>query len=276
MTASAGSYGITGRDATLSTGSTGGSTDTSLISRFEDFSSLALGDNAEDSLLIGDAPGVIVMDPNGGGFQCVHDHILQHTTNTFQFGCTAALEHNLQKGDEVWVTTKVLLPVGSSYYAEDHLKWFRLHTKTSGGTDIGYNDMYLIPDGTFAFIYEGEQVWSDPSGVKPPVFGVWTSFEEHIVFDNVPASAGGGGLVHLWRDNELILTADNRQTLTASTDYSDAFFFWTYYNTRGGAPDGNQDWYWTDYAVAIKCASRDDSVHLITDPNGIKRIGVIA
>lgn len=180
----------------------------------------------------------------------------------------------LTSGDEIWFRQKVYIPIGASYSASPHLKFFRFRIRQAGGAHVGYDDIYLEPDGDFKFIFEGENSWQNltTNQAFAPVLGQWNVYEGHMVLDNVPVSSGGNARYDFWSNGILVGSVTNRRTLNADTDQCWAAYWQDYWN--GGSPQA-QTWYWTKTAIAIKRAGgRDDTPYLSTDSGGKLFIGV--
>lgn len=281
-------YDNQGNESTLSsqasatTSSASGQTDTSQILHFQNFSAGTIGARADSFSGFSDGPGTVLLDPLGSGRKCIHDHFLAHSANTFGFGSTYSLgTHHLTSGDEFWGSVKILMPVGSDHSANSStLKWLRLRNTNAAGVDVSLNNLYLHNDNTMRTIFEGEDIWSDQrtSAADGPVYGQWATWDWHIVFGAVARNNGGLAFQEVWKDGERILSVPDRATLDNATDYGKVFYLWTYFNSGGVYPTANQDWYWTDHAIAVKCAAtgRDDSPYLSTDSGGRKRIGVLS
>lgn len=180
----------------------------------------------------------------------------------------------LTGGDEIWFRQKVYIPISASYSATPHLKFFRFRIRNSGGSHIGYDDIYLEPDGDFKFIFEGQNLWQNITTDQShaPIKGQWEVFEGYMRLGHTPTSDGGLGLYRLWHNGVLVGEVANRRTINSATDQCWAVYWQDYWN--GGSPQA-QTWYWTKSAIAVKRAGgRDDTPYLSTDSGGRLFIGV--
>ncbi len=160
---------------------------------------------------------------------------------------------NVTRGQQLWFRVHTFWPKGMTYNSTgegDHLKFFRFHTMSSSNSNIGYDDIYINPQGQnppFQFIYEGEQVWdyigsttgtlTAPlmGGTQEPIqFGVWETYEYYVKFDTVPVTKGGMAEIRFWKNGSLMADMTDRITLASTDAYSDRTHLFTYWN--GGAP----------------------------------------
>jgi hypothetical protein len=164
------------------------------------------------------------------------------------------LPTNLNKGSEIWVRVHTFFPSDFDYNSTSNgskLKFLRVHTASGDdGRDgscvpknEGYNDWYIYPDtqffgdSPFGFIKECQGKWGNFGSFKNGMSikkGVWETYEMYIKLDNVSAAQGGGGMVRVWRDDELLGEFNDMQTLMTPKSYADSFLLFTYWN--GNAP----------------------------------------
>lgn len=148
----------------------------------------------------------------------------------------------LVRGDEIWIRVRTYIPKGFDYdvvpTAGAKLKFLRIHTGNPDGTNIGYNDWYLVSrayDPPFGFIYEGELKWHMFGATDDRIkFDQWETFEYYVKLDTVPAYQGGQGRVRAWKDGRLIADITDRQTLKTADARSGRTHLFTYWN--GSAP----------------------------------------
>ncbi len=176
------------------------------------------------------------------------------TSGWAEFGGRRMLPTNLYKGSEIWVRVHTLFPTDFDYNSTSRgskLKFLRVHTK-SGDSGIdgscvpkneGYNDWYIYPntkvfgDVPFGFIKECHDKWREFGSFDKGISikkGVWETYEMYIKLDNVSSAQGGGGMVRVWKDNELMGEFNDIQTLMTEKSFADAFLLFTYWN--GNAP----------------------------------------
>jgi hypothetical protein len=172
----------------------------------------------------------------------------------------------LSMGDEIWYSMRVLFPTGFSNATSDgYLKFIRIYSQTSGGTDSGYNDILWQTGNTWISNYEGNPVLHalDSANQHTPVLNVWETYDFYLKLGNT----SGTGLVRLWKNKVQVGSDWAFQTLVNATDNVPYCFNGTYWN--GGAPQ-NQTVYTSMTAVAVNCAAsgRHDQTYLATDTNG--------
>lgn len=180
------------------------------------------------------------------------------------YGFAKALDTNLTKGQEFWVQAMFYYPAGWDFGnngdagiggTAPRSKFYRLRTFDSGGTPLGYNDIYLWKEDAtttkWQFFYEGNSgvgfsgldSWAPGRPAAPTTSitrGVWKKVEYYVKLDNV------AGVIRLWEDNILTFEITDLQTLVNATDYASLFRFCTYYN--GGMP-ANQSMYTDDWKI---------------------------
>jgi hypothetical protein len=166
------------------------------------------------------------------------------------FGATYMFPTNIALGGSVWVRVSLFVPSGFSVTTNDGmLKFMRVHTANSGGTNVGYHDLLISNPGlvnwnatvgnwTSSYVYNFE---GDANligvGVVPTnnlAMGKWETYEMNIKFDTVAKSKGGTAEVKIWKNNVLLLDSTSQPTLVSTTDHSDSFYLFTYWN--GNAP----------------------------------------
>ncbi|VAX12463.1 hypothetical protein MNBD_GAMMA24-1823, partial [hydrothermal vent metagenome] len=151
-------------------------------------------------------------------------------------------------GSEVWVSVKVFIPTSFNYTAKPRLKFLRLHTRSPGITNEGYNDLYIKPHGSSLwdgsknnkapFIYVKEQQNINYFVGKPmvdePKLGTWENYEVYLKLDYRSVSNGGTSRARIWKNGKLLAELNNIQTLNSAKSYADSFLIFTYWN--GTAP----------------------------------------
>ncbi len=157
------------------------------------------------------------------------------------FGGVFMFPSALQRGGEAWFRVRVYWPSGFDYTAPGaggRLKFLRLHTQTSGGANIGYDDIYINGPGSnpqFQYIYETVDQWVPLGGAAEQIkFNVWETYEFYVKFDTVPVSQGGQARVRFWKNGNLVRDISDKVTLSQSTGKIDSALLFTYWN--GNAP----------------------------------------
>lgn len=154
-------------------------------------------------------------------------------------------------GTEVWISVKMFIPDGFDYSANPRLKFLRLHTRSPGKTNEGYNDLYITPDGSwlwdgtknnnapFIFVKEQQNInyFVGKPIVDEPKFGTWENYEVYLKMDYISVADGGTSRVRIWKNGKLLAELNDIQTLESSASYANAFLIFTYWN--GGKPDGS-------------------------------------
>lgn len=196
------------------------------------------------------------------------------------FGGIYDFPSHVTEGQELWVRVRVFWPDGFSWNANPWLKFLRIHTTDSGGSNHGYDDWYIDIDGsthTHRFIYEGEQVWYRFGGkTNDPQHNTWETYEMYIKFDDVPASQGGQSVVRFWKNGVLIGETSDRETLNNSSVFAESFYIFTYWN--GGAPQ-TQSMYVDDVIITTDTPNATDAAgnpYIGVGPTGDTGSGPIA
>ncbi|TCI85145.1 hypothetical protein [Tenacibaculum sp. M341] len=153
----------------------------------------------------------------------------------------------LLEGDELWFRIRILFPEGFDYYSYgegNRLKFLRVHSETSDGENIGYNDVYVDMKGSdnpFKYIYEGRQQWVNIGTPEHlPKFNEWETYEFYIRFHSKSKDEGGEGIVRFWKNGELLQEITHLKTLKFDTAKVGRSLIFTYWN--GGAPKTQSLW----------------------------------
>lgn len=169
-----------------------------------------------------------------------------------EWGSIFSLPQNVRVGQELWLRFAIYVsptfPITTNTGA---LKFIRLKTRVSDKTrNTGCLD-FLMGDPRkviwdpvnkkdvsppFIVNFEGAPNLT-PVGQRPKHDvrkGSWETYEIYVKVDNIPKRQGGGGLMKIWKNNQLVDTLDNQVIVADSTGYIDALFLFTYWN--GNAP----------------------------------------
>lgn len=145
------------------------------------------------------------------------------------------------RGETIWLLIHTYMPSNFDHHAYgegNRLKFLRIHTSTSTGEHIGYNDLYFEmknKKNPFAYIYEGEGKWTQIGTKKDsPAKEIWESYEFSITLDSVSVKNGGLARIKIWKNSVLLKDITDRITLKYSDAYADRALIFTYWN--GGAP----------------------------------------
>jgi hypothetical protein len=189
-----------------------------------------------------------------------------------QWGGTITYPSKISSGGQVWARVSLFVPSGFNLTTNDGiLKFMRIHTANSGGSNVGYHDLLISLPGFLEYNALGK-VLSSPAYVysfegfpnmqavgtqatTPVGYGKWETFEMWVKFDTVAKASGGTGEVRIWKNNQLLLDT-SQQTLVSSTDVSDYFYLFTYWN--GNAP-ATQSLYVDDIIVSTDTPGNKDS-----------------
>ncbi len=188
------------------------------------------------------------------------------------WGAIYSFPSHVTRGGAVWVRVSLYVPAGFSLATNDgFLKFIRVHTASSGGSNVGYHDLLISSPGStqwtagvgnwtssFVYNYEGHAnligVGTVPTNNVAQ--GKWETYEMNIKFDSVAKSAGGSGEVRIWKNNVLLKDITSQPTLSSSTDYSDGFYLFTYWN--GNAP-ATQQLYVDDVIISSDTPANKDA-----------------
>jgi hypothetical protein len=188
------------------------------------------------------------------------------------FGATYTFPTNIPAGGSVWTRVSLFVPAGFNVTTNDGmLKFMRIHTANSAGSNVGYHDLLISNPGltnwnptlgnwtsSYVYNYEGAAnlVGVGKVGTNDIVNGKWETYEINIKFDSVAKAKGGAGEVKIWKNNALLLDLTSQPTLASSTDHSDGFYLFTYWN--GNAP-ATQALYVDDVIITSDTPSGKDS-----------------
>ena len=184
----------------------------------------------------------------------------------------------LVKGDSAHIQASVYFPSSSFSFDEvfPHLKFLRLRTETSGGSNVGYQDIYLDREAEsreIKHIFEGGGSWTYSGEFIQ--YDAWETIEFRVDFDNIPVDSGGEGRVRIWRKKNgvmtLIIDVTGTGTLQSATDECPFMYIFSYWNGEPTRPSVDQVCY------VDRLVIETDMTKLIeTDASGNKIIGGIA
>jgi hypothetical protein len=180
------------------------------------------------------------------------------------FGGVFTFPQAMARGAEAWFRVRVYWPQGFDYTAPGaggRLKFLRFHTATSGGSNIGYDDIYINGPGSnpqFQYIYETVDQWVTLGGAAEQIkFGVWETYEFYVKFDTASVAQGGQGRVRFWKNGNLVRDITDKVTLSQSTGKIDSALLFTYWN--GNAPK-TQSLYVDDVVITNDTPASRDSL----------------
>jgi hypothetical protein len=177
-----------------------------------------------------------------------------------EWGGRKFFPHRIPRGGEVWLRVRVYWPPGFDWSADPWLKFLRVHTRSPGADEeTRYDDWYLnegSTTGMHRFISDAQDLGRDCGGTShDPRHGVWESYQMYLRFDSVAASAGGAGLVRLWKGSDLLCEIRDMRTLRSADSFADASLFGTYWN--GTAP-ASQHMFLDDVVITTRVPSGRD------------------
>jgi hypothetical protein len=188
------------------------------------------------------------------------------------WGGTITFPATIPNGGQVWARVSLFVPSGFNVTTNDGvLKFMRIHTATSGNANVGYHDLLITNPGStqysaagkgfssaYVYNYEGDPNLNGvgTAGTNSIAQGKWETYEMYVKFDTTPKASGGTGEVRIWKNNSLLLDLTSQPTLVNTSDHSDGFFLFTYWN--GNAP-ATQSVYTDDIIVTSDTPSNKDS-----------------
>lgn len=189
------------------------------------------------------------------------------------WGGTITFPSIINSGGQVWARVSLFVPAGFNTTTNTGvLKFMRIHTATSANANVGYHDYAIANNGTVQYNAAGKALVSPgyiygyegipnlmavgTQSANGIAYGKWETYEMYVKFDAVAKAAGGTGEVRLWKNNQLLLDMVSQGTLVSSTDHSDAFFLFTYWN--GNAP-ATQNAYVDDIIVSTDTPANKDA-----------------
>lgn len=181
---------------------------------------------------------------------------------------------NLKQGDQIWFRINVLYPEGWDFSCDgcrQGMKFMRIHTATSGGSNEGFYNTLIKGSSTGGLITADSEVLGSEFWINngngdvfdkgtPVIRGKWHTYEQYVKWSSVP----GEGIYRIWQDGNLIFEDLKTATLRSSTSISDYIYLYTYWNN--GAPR-TQTSYVDDVVVTNEVPSKKDA-------NGNPYIGV--
>lgn len=151
----------------------------------------------------------------------------------------------LKEGQEIWFRVYVMYPTGWDFscgVCSQGMKFMRIHTASSGGSNEGYYSTLIkggLTGGKIVVDSEvmGVDFWNNNgsgAGLQNRGTAVirdkWYAYEQYVKWSSVP----GQGIHRVWQDGNLIFEDLKTATLRSSTSKSDFIYLYTYWNN--GAP----------------------------------------
>jgi hypothetical protein len=181
----------------------------------------------------------IVLNGNLSGTVTVN----QGETGFGQWGGSFNFPTALKEGQEIWFRVYVMYPTGWDFSCggcTQGMKFMRIHTASSGGSNEGYMDTLINGDTTGGKIMVGNEALgpiffsNNGGGTKYRGTAIirdkWYAYEQYLKWSSVP----GQGIYRVWQDGNLIFEDLKTATLRSSTSKSDFIYLYTYWNN--GAP----------------------------------------
>jgi hypothetical protein len=212
--------------------------------------------------------------------------------NENEFGFGYPLPTLVREGETLWVRVAMFYPTGFDFTAlsAEILKFFRFMRRVSNDVDssMGAVDFLIYKTGSRLEWYPERSPYGRLDiNVAVPT-NQWSMWEFSVKFGKISGSNGGNGEVKMWLNGQLAYTDNTRATLNA--DYNNPnspwygqewvchyFFLHNYWNsssTTNPTPTKDQNLWFAQPTMAIKCASRDDTPYMDTDSYGNKFIGM--
>lgn len=167
--------------------------------------------------------------------------IKEGTTGYGSWGGEFRFPEKAYKGETIWFSVHTYMPEDFDHHAYgegSRLKFLRIQTLSSSGSNHGYNDLYFDQKGSeypFKWIYEGASQWVNVGSDKDrPKKESWESYEMAVTLDTVPVSEGGQAKIRIWKNGSLLKEILDKTTLRDDQGYSNRALLFTYWN--GGAP----------------------------------------
>lgn len=177
-----------------------------------------------------------------------------------KWGGVIAIKPALGAGKEIWVRLYVMWPASFQFTAFPFMKFLRLHDQEAGGTNGGYNDLYVNnANGTtkvLQTIKEKHDKWAYYDGPSLPR-DKWERYEMYLAIDDKSVDDGGGGRVRIWRDDTLIFDRTDVPTLSGTGGTINSFYLFTYWNFGNGTttkPVPDNYCYVDDLAIATSAS----------------------
>ncbi len=236
-----------------------------------DFESGAVGTKAEGedafSSVAGDSK--YVLSPKYSGNQAASVTIEEGQTGYGKWGGGITFPADLGEGDEIWFQVHVFYPHGWDFSCggcTEGMKFMRINTKSSSGSNEGYHTILIKGDATTGLISVNTEVVSDgfsySRGLGTNITrNQWHTFEMYIKFSSDPSL----GKYRVWQNGTLI-NEQTVATLRTSQSTSGLVYIYTYWNN--GAPK-TQTSYIDDIIIT-------NTTPELKDANGYPFIGVIA
>lgn len=172
-------------------------------------------------------------------------------------------------GETIWFQVYTYFPEGFDHYAYAEgyrLKFLRIQTLSSSGSNHGYIDFYIDRQddpNPFKWIYEGRQQWVNVGEPEDLIVkGQWESYQMRVTLGATPVASGGEAEIFIWKNGNLLSHITNQKTLISDTDYAPRALLFTYWN--GGSPQ-TQSMYVDDVTITTDAPN-------FRDANGIRML----
>lgn len=174
-----------------------------------------------------------------------------------EWGGIYTLPAHLVRYDEVWVRWRQFWPAAFSFSADPFMKFLRLGTKNSGGSNAGYVDLYVDNGGSTFPTYHTVSETETPQhksnfGSSAIPLDQWITYEMYCKFDTTAADSGGQARVRVWIDGALANEQTNLKTLGGADHYCNVVHWFTYWNDAASGQTfvPNNDTYVDDIVIA--------------------------
>ncbi len=244
-----------------------------------DFEGGTIGEKAEspnyDAFGIAAGNSKYASSPAISGSQSASVFAKQGSTGFGVWGGGFDFPQDLKEGDTIWARLNVYYPSGWTFDCSpctQGVKFMRIHTKSSGGSNEGYHSNLIKGGSTGGLITADSEVNGSPfwinnnngAGLRnlgtPAGRNQWITYEMQIKFH----SKTNQGIYRIWQDGNLIFEDLKTATLRSSTSSADLIYIYSYWNN--GAPK-DQTSYIDDIVITNEIPGR-------TDSNGNSYIGV--
>lgn len=165
------------------------------------------------------------------------------------FGGSITSHRRTYKGDVAYFGCRMYVPAALDWTAVQGTvtlrnKFLRVMNKRADGSQVGYNDLYILRDPSlhggmqFEFIKEGQASWADVGDASNQfVRDTWETYQMAIHCDNIPVDQGGTGRVEIFKNGERIANITKIETLSTADGYLDFAKFFTLWDDAGASSE---------------------------------------